>query len=390
MADKRVVRRDGTKDETVHSFFATCFQGVETVLAGELRAMGAKSVRPGARGVQFNGTIDTLYKVNLRSRTAHRVLFPIATFDAADRQQLYDGVRAVRWSDHLSPQTTLAVDTVGTNDQLIHTQFTSRVVKDGIVDWFRDNGGTRPSVDLKNPGVRFNARLRGNTCTLSWDTSGERLHRRGYRGDAGGAAPLKENLAAAILILSGYDGTMPFIDPMCGSGTLLVEAALIAQNRAPGLLGRTFALTDHPSFDRRAWDRAQSDARSAVREVDGCPIVGSDISKDAVRAATAAAAGSGTDDIIRVVRRDIGDLPPQTGGMVVTNPPYGERLGDINELAGLYKRLGAILRRNCRGMTAHVMTGSRFLANRIGLSAGRSDVLWNGPIECRLLHYDID
>jgi len=368
--------------------FATTSAGLEEVLAGELKRLGAAAVEPGVRGVAFAGDLALLYRANLWLRTAHRVLVRIARFGASDRRALYDGVRSIAWDAHLDVDTTLAVDAVSNRSGLSHTQFVSRVVKDGVVDWFRDRCGRRPSVDPKAPDLLLNARIAGDTCTLSWDASGERLHRRGYRPSFGAEAPLKETLAAGVLLLSGYAGEAPLVDPMCGSGTILVEAALIAKNLAPGLLGRRFGLERHPSFDRPLWNGARAEARSSMRDPAGVPIRGSDISEPAVRATAAALRGAGVDDIVAVRRAKLEDLPRlEPPGFLVTNPPYGERLGDLSQLGALYAELGDVLKRRCAGLTAHVLTASKFLAGKIGLKAQRRDAVWNGALECRLLHF---
>ncbi|MBN2714673.1 MAG: RNA methyltransferase, partial [Deltaproteobacteria bacterium] len=199
----------------------------------------------------------------------------------------------------------------------------------------------------------------------------------------------KENLAAAMLIMSGYKGQGALVDPMCGSGTILVEAALMAQNRAPGLLGRRFAFINHPTYEMRIWNNMLGDARSEIIEVEGCPIVGYDISYDAIRRAQTAVIGSGTDDIIRLKKLPVKDMPPIESGMLVTNPPYGERLGDINQLTNVYRQLGDALKNCGSGVTGHVITSSKFLSQKTGLSFKAADPLWNGALECRLLHYEI-
>lgn len=383
------VRRRAAGSSAPLELFAPTSAGLEQVLARELRAIGARDVELATRGVAFRGSWETVYKANLWSRTAHRVLVSLAEFDAPDRQALYEGARAIEWGEQMSIDQTLAVDAVSHRSELSHTQFVSRVVKDAVVDWFRDRKGRRPSVDPRGADLRLNARLRADRCTISVDTSGPRLHRRGYRPTFGVEAPLKETLAAGVLLLAGYDGTSPVVDPMCGSGTLLVEAALIARNVAPGLLGREFGFTRHPTFDPVVWKQLRREAREAAREVDGCPIRGADASSDAVRATRAATSGAGVDDLVIVRQADLTELEPRGGGRVVTNPPYGDRLGEIKDLAALYGTLGDVLKRSCAGMTAHVLVGSKFLAGRIGLRPDRRDALWNGPIECRLLHYEI-
>ena len=384
------IRKRGGSRPADLQLFATTAPGLEDVLLSEIKRLGATDPEKAVRGVSFGGDLGMLYRTNLHLRTATRVLVRIAEFDARDRDHLYRGSRAAPWEEHMTPDMTLAVDAVGDNSEIRHTQFASQVVKDGIVDRFRDKVGRRPSVNPKQPDIRINARINGDRCTLSWDSSGQRLHRRGYRPSFGGPAPLQETLAAGILLMSGYDGSGELVDPMCGSGTILVEAAMIAKNMAPGLLGREFAFMSHLSFNRRLWSNELEDAQRAVREVDGCTIRGSDVSEDSVRAVRTAVLGAGVDDIVAVRRADFRSLAISEGvGRVVTNPPYGERLGEINQLADLYSDLGDTLKQRCRGMTAHVLTGSKFLAGKIGLKTRKRDILWNGPLECRLLHFDL-
>ncbi|MCP4600643.1 MAG: RNA methyltransferase [Proteobacteria bacterium] len=385
--DKNIKRRKNDKAD--FRLFATTAAGLEDELAAELRGIGVRSIDPAIRGIGFTGDIETIYRANLWLRTAHRVLLELDEFEATDREALYEGVSHIHWSDHLSVNGTLAVDTISSGSNLSHTQFVSQVVKDAIVDGFRRRLGRRPNVDQKDPDLQLNARLSGNRCTLSIDTSGKRLHRRGYRPDFGVQAPLKETLAAGILLKSGYDGSMPLIDPMCGSGTFLVEGALIAKNIAPGLLGRRFGFMRGSSFDQRIWKNLTIEAKAMIRRDKEALIVGSDISEETIRATGTAAQGAGVDDAIRLRRANLSDLAERTKGMVVTNPPYGERLGEMEELAELYRTLGNVLKQRCRGMTAHVLTSSKFLSGKIGLRPKNRDVLWNGAIECRLLHYDL-
>lgn len=384
---KRPAAQPGAK--SLLKLFATTDAGLEEVLAEELRGMGVKDLHVRDRGVAFRGGLPTVYRANLHLRTAYRVLMELAEFDAPDREALYEGVRTVFWSDHLSPSLTLGVDAVSHRSALCHTQFICQVVKDAIVDGFRERGGRRPSVDPRTPDIRLNARLQRDRCTLSLDTSGNRLHQRGYRSDISTRAPLKETLAAGILLKSGYDGTLPLVDPLCGSGTFLIEAALMARNIAPGLFGRAFGFMRHPAFDRALYRDLVNEAKARVKKDVETPIIGSDIDDVALRAARNAACGAGVDDLIRVKKADIADLGPLTQGMLVTNPPYGERLGEITELGELYKTLGDNLKKRCVGISAHILTGSKFLAKNIGLRPYRRDILFNGPIECRLLHFNV-
>lgn len=389
MSSKKTILRRPSRPAPGLKLFATTAAGLEEILAAELRAIGARGVLPADRGVAFAGDLAAVYRANLCLRTAHRVLLELAEFDAPTREALYEGVARIPWGDHLEPDGTLAVDAVSNRSALSHTQFIAQVVKDAVVDGFRARHGRRPSVDREQPRLRINARLHEDRCTLSLDTSGDRLHRRGYRPLLREGAPLKETLAAGILLLSGYDGTSPLVDPMCGSGTLLVEGALIARNIAPGLLGRRFGFMDHPSFDRALWSMVFGEARAKVRKAGEARIAGSDVSEAALRAARIAVRGAGVDDAVSIRRADVADLVPRGDGHVVVNPPYGERLGEMDELGALYGTLGDVLKHRCRGMSAHVFVGSKFLAGRIGLRPKRRDILWNGAIECRLLHFDL-
>lgn len=375
--------------DTLFKLFATCESGLEQVLQSELVALGIKGTRVGDRGVSFRGNLETVYRANIHLRTAYRVLLEVAEFSAIDQDSLYKGVKKIKWQDHMTLEQTLAVDAVSHRSEMTHTQFISRVVKDAVVDGFRELTGKRPNVDPENPDLRINARFLNDRCTLSIDTSGERLHRRGYRADVKFAAPLKETLAAGILMMSGYNGSQPLMDPMCGSGTFLVEAALIAKSIAPGLLGRSFAFRRHPTFDRDLYKRVVEAAKDRIQKDREVYILGGDIDDTALRAARSAICGAGVDDIIRVQKADMMDFAPKTGGMIITNPPYGERLGEMESLQELYKIMGDIFKRNCTGMSAHVLTGSKFLSKHIGLKPKKRDILFNGQIECRLLHYEM-
>ncbi len=369
--------------------YATTSVGLEEVLEQEIKRIGGREVTVGRRGVAFRGNLETVYMANLWLRTAHRVLLNLVEFDAPDRKALYDGVRTVRWDEHLGRKGTLAADAVSNDSDLTHTRFIAQVIKDGIVDEFRDRYGTRPNVDRNNPDLRVSARLLNNRCVLSVDTSGERLHRRGYRPSFGFKAPLMETLAAGVVLLSEFDGSTPFVDPMCGSGTLLVEAALVARQVAPGLLGREFGFMRHPSYDRHLWRQLVELAKSQMKNDEECAIFGSDVADESLRAARASAAGAGMDDVIRLRKADIADLKSRTEGMVVVNPPYGERLGEIEQLVELYQTLGRVLKTRCTGMSAHVLSGSPYLSQKMGLKSARRDIVWNGAIKCRLLHYSL-
>ncbi len=395
MSSIRVIRRKKTETnsripaDSLFKLFATCESGLEDVLTAELRNLNIKGIAPADRGVSFRGNLETIYRANINLRTAYRVLVELAEFHAPNQEALYAGVKKIAWPDHMTLEQTLAVDAVSNRSDLSHTQFISRVVKDAVVDKFREQSGKRPNVDPLNPDLRINTRLLNNICTLSIDTSGDRLHRRGYRSDIKFAAPLKETLAAGILLKCGYDGSLPLMDPMCGSGTFLVEAALIAQNIAPGLLGRSFAFKKHLGFNRSLYKQVVDEAKERIKKDRDFYILGSDIDDTALQAARTAVCEAKVDDSVRIQKADLADFVPKSAGIIITNPPYGERLGSGDDLQALYKLLGDVLKKNCAGMSAHILTGSKMLSKHIGLRPKKRDILYNGQIECRLLHFEL-
>ncbi|HJV66540.1 MAG TPA: THUMP domain-containing protein [Geomonas sp.] len=374
---------------TEQYFFATTAKGVEEVLAAELNALGASEVKQESGGVRFGGGLEAAYRANLWLRTASRVLMTLAEFPCETPEQLYQGVRAVSWTRYLTTTMTLAVDSSLRDSALTHSGFVALKTKDAIVDTLRDRFGSRPSVDTKDPDLRVNVRLFRNRCTLSLDCSGMPLDRRGYRLDRH-EAPLKENLAAALVELSGWDGRVPFLDPMCGTGTIAIEAALKALRIAPGLLRAGFGFQRWPGYDRLLWSRLVKEARQGRLDSLPAPIIGSDISHSAIAMAHQNAGRAGVGDLLRLERYPVGELiPPPGPGVLVLNPPYGKRLGEEEALRPLYKEIGDVLKQRCKGYTAYLFTGNLELAKSVGLKAARRIVLFNGPIECRLLKYEM-
>jgi len=371
------------------TFFATCAKGVEAVLAREVGALGITVEGEETGGVAFSGTIETAYRANLWLRTANRVLMSLAEFDCDSEQDLYNRVRKLDWSRYLTPTMTLAVDANVRDSNIKHSKYAALKTKDAVVDCLRARVGARPDVNPRDPDLRINIHIHRNRCAVSLDTSGDSLHRRGYRR-AQREAPLKETLAAALVELTGWDGTTPFIDPMCGSGTIIIEAALKAANIAPGLLREHFGFQRWLDFDRALWDRLVGDARAKRKSRPGAMIAGYDISEKAIRATAENARAATVAEYIVVGKQDIADLTPPPGpGVIIVNPPYGERLGDKEKLAPLYKAIGDIFKQRCTGYTGYVFTGNLDLAKRIGLKASRRIVLYNGPIESRLLKYEL-
>ncbi|HSP97039.1 MAG TPA: THUMP domain-containing protein [Candidatus Dormibacteraeota bacterium] len=378
-------------------FFATCARALEPLLADELHAFGAKAVEPTRAGVSFDGTLEVAYRACLWSRVASRILLPLRTFDAPTPKALYAGVQRIDWRMHLDAGRTLAVDCSSSQSAIGHAHYAALKTKDAIVDQLRARRGERPNVDVERPDVRINVYLHRDRAAVSIDLSGESQHRRGYR-IKGAAAPLKESLAAAVLLLADWPRRAaagePLVDPMCGTGTLLTEAAQIAGDVAPGLGRAHFGCVGWTGHDTALWVRlhreAEQRARAGARRRP--QIIGYDADPRAVRAAADNAARAGLADRIRVERRRLADCAPPAGaepGLLVTNPPYGVRLGEEEQLGALYAELGDVMRRRFLGWTGCVLTGSSALAKRIGLRPARRIPLWNGALECRLLEFPI-
>lgn len=379
------------------SFFVTAATGTADLLASELQALGIAGAREVQGGAACESELVDAYNACLRSRVGLRVLWQIARFPVADANDLYTRLREIDWSEHLDVDDTLAVDFCGSVPGITHTQFGAQRVKDAIVDQFREKAGSRPSVDRAAPDLRINAHTARGGVTIAIDLSGDSLHRRGYRGGQG-AAPLKENLAAAILLRTGWPAIAAaggcFVDPMCGSGTLPIEAALIAADIAPGLLRKRFGFEGWKRHDAKAWLalRAAAEARSNLASLTPGRIAGFDRDPHAIRDAEANAARAGLAGHIQLRRTGLAGLPAASAakGLVAVNPPYGERIGETEELRSLYGLLGERLRAGYRGWEAAVFTGNPALGRELGINARRTHRMMNGPIECRLLRLAIE
>ena len=366
---------------------ATCTRGLEEVLAGELESLGVEDVTPGVGAVTFRGDLAGLYGANLRLRTAMRVLVPLLRGRVRGRKDLFALAARVPWEDLIPPGATFAVETVGKAPGLEHSGFAALVVKDAVADRIRGRRGNRPDVDRRDPDIRIHVHLGRHGTTLSLDATGEPLSRRGYRRH-GGTAPLSETLAAGLLLLAGYDGECPLVDPLCGSGTLAVEAALIASRTPPGLL-RRFAFERWPLHDREILDEVRHEAALGRREPPR-PIRAADRARRMVAAAGRNLARAGVERWVELAVEDVRWMEPlEPGTLLVTNPPYGERLGETEGLEGFYRELGDTLKRSAAGCTAWLLVGNRRLAGAIGLKASRRIRLFNGPIECRFLRFDL-
>jgi 23S rRNA (guanine2445-N2)-methyltransferase / 23S rRNA (guanine2069-N7)-methyltransferase len=377
------------------TLFATCARGVEPLLAEELSALGAHDVKPARAGVAFRGDIAVAYAACLWSRTASRVLMTLGQVPADAVDALYDGVRAMPWEDHISPDGTLAVDFASdSNPAFRNTMFGAQKVKDAIVDRLRDKFGRRPNVDPAAPDVRVNVRVRTGKATVSIDLAGDALHRRGYREPGvQGVAPLKESLAAAMLLFAGWSEIAAeggaLVDPMCGSGTLLIEGAWIAGDVAPGLIRSYFGFKGWLGHQADVWDGllADADERAEAGLAGLPPIVGSDSDAAAVALAVANVARAGLRGRVRVDRASMESVtrPAVTAaGLVAVNPPYGERLGEVEKLSPLYRALGAGLRGSFAGWRCAVLSGDDALAGAIGITPQATYQLYNGAIPVRL------
>ncbi len=376
------------------SFFAVAARGLADLLAAELQALGLQAGKPEPAGVPFTGDLADAYTACLRSRLASRVLLPIARFDAPTPEALYEGARGVPWHEHLAPDGSLMVSVAQRHAHLGHTQYAAQVLKDAVVDALRTPAGVRPSVDREAPDVRLHLWLEHASATVSIDLAGEALHRRGWRAEAA-EAPLKETLAAAVLLRSRFPEAVArgetLIDPMCGSGTLVIEAALMAADLSPGRLRRRWGFETWRGHDEAAWRRVCEVDRA--RPVLPAPLLwGFDVDPGAVAVAQRNAARAGVEGRVRFATRALAEAAPPEGagaGMVVTNPPYGERLGDAAQLVPLYRELGQVLKARFGGFSAHVLTSEDALASAIGLRKSAVNAFWNGAIPVRLWHYKI-
>ena len=362
--------------------------GFEDLLIDELKTYDAHDIRKGTRAVFFNGTLETMYMVNLNSRIALRVLKPLRTFPAATEQQLYDEIKKIDWSEFLSADDTLAVDAVTVKSNLTHSLYIALKTKDAIVDQFRDKTGKRPDVDLRFPKVRINVHLSDNIASVALDSSGDSLHKRGYRIQQG-EAPLNETLAAGMILLSGWDCNSPLTDIMCGSGTILIEAAMIARNIAPGCFRNEFGFERWIDFDAPLWESVKEKAKSNEKKSLDFPITGIDRSHQVISNARENAMGAGVVNDITFHEMPFEHYAPsETTQMIITNPPYGGRLTDT-DLFELYKNIGDQLKKKYQGSSAWVLTANRDAAKYIGLHASRKIQLYNGALECRFLKFDL-
>ena len=372
----------------MQKFFAPCPRGLEAVLAQELTGIGASYVEPTDGGVHFSGDWQVGAKANLKSRIASRILWRIHAGGYRNEQDIYRLALDCEWPTLFNPERTIRVNVAAQKSPVKSLEFVTLKIKDAICDRFREERGIRPSVDTRTPDVRIQVFLDERICTLYLDLSGEPLFKRGLRQSTN-EAPLRENLAAGMLKLAGWEPGTPLLDPMCGSGTILLEAVQMSLGIDPGL-GRSFALQNLNNFQRKAWEQLLAESQSRQLPRQPLPIWGSDKYGDALKSAQFNLHESGFADLVKLKQADFVNLgAPAPEGIIVTNPPYGVRLDELDRLAALYPEIGNTLKRNFAGWRAYFLTGDPALAKLIRLSATKRTVLFNGALECRLFEFKV-
>ncbi|MCE9596104.1 MAG: RNA methyltransferase [Planctomycetes bacterium] len=367
------------------TFFVTCASGFEPLLHAEAKELGLGKLERQVGGVRFEGTIADAWRANLWLRTAVRVLLRLTRFDAANGDELYARAGEIDWTRWFAPDATFVVDAQTNQSALDHSQFVAQRVKDAIVDQLRAKTGTRPSVDKEAPDVVVHVHLFRDRCTLSIDTSGESLHKRGWRKFQG-RAPLAETLASAVLLLSGWDRRAPLVDPFCGSGTILIEAATLAANFAPGLHRERFGFENFPGHDAAAWKRMREEARAKANPPKKLRLIGVESDERTLEGARENLESAGLSDRIELIHGRAEDFDYKSGwnAWAVTNPPYGERVGDPREVERTLRAFGARLIERCSGWTVAMLADDTKLFSFARLSKGADFALKNGGLDCRL------
>lgn len=372
------------------TFIAKTIFGLEEVVAAELRKLGARDVELLNRAVKFSGDKGMMYKANLCLRTALRVLVPVAQFDVQDEKSFYEGMKSINWEDYISVDDSIAIDTVLNTDLFTHTQFISQKAKDAIVDQFREKHDKRPDVNLDRPVLRINLHIFENTCSVALDSSGDSLHKRGYR-DQTNLAPLNEVLAAGLVLLTGWDRARNLVDPMCGSGTILTEAAMFTANIPPGYYRTEFGFMlwkKYLAFDEELYNTIYEAIISRISS-EPASILGGELSHNVARKAKENVKLARVEDLVHIKEADISDfIPPEGGGVVIMNPPYGERM-DKDDIFLLYKKIGDAFKKNFTGYDCWLITSNMDALKYVGLRASRKIKIFNGPLECRFVKYEM-
>ncbi len=393
-ADRVIRKRRKKRPAAVYQYqndrryFAQVADSLKEAGAKELAELGADDVRPEYRGIRFRADKATLYRINYQSRLLSRCLAPLLSFACPDADVLYQKARQVRWEAFFKRGNTFAVSANVSDSKITHSKFAALRLKDAVADYFNENTGRRPDVSVRNPDILLNLHIRKNRAVISLDTSGGALHRRGYREKAV-TAPMQETVAAAIIRLSRWDGSVPLYDPLCGSGTLLCEA-LMAYCRIPaGVFRSRFGFESLPDFDRVVWQQVKKEAGGQIRQLPAGLIAGSDISKEAVSAARTNLMGLHDGKKVSISRTDFKELPAIERRIIVANPPYGIRMGGDEDLESFYSALGDFLKQKCKGSTAFIYFGERRYIKNIGLKASWKKPISAGGLDGRLVKYEM-
>jgi putative N6-adenine-specific DNA methylase len=367
-------------------FIAKTLAGLESVLASELLELGATEIEILTRAVAFTGTKETVYKANYLCRTAIKILVPLAEFEATTNDELYEGVKRVEWDTIMSFRDTFVVEAVLVNSAFTHSHYISLKVKDAVADWFVEKFKRRPDVDKDNPDISLSLFVSGKNCILYLDSSGEPTYKRGYR-QAIGLAPINEALAAGMIMLTGWDKQVNFVDPFCGSGTFLIEAAMLAQNIPAGQFRNEYGFMKWRDFDRTMWNQVKSDAARRIKKQE-CEIFGSDMSAMAVDHSKQNLKKARLLDDVTLRKARFEETSFDGPGVLISNPPYGERMKN-DDIVALYKSIGDTLKKHYLGFDAWIITSDLFALKHLGLHPSRKIHLFNGPLECRFNKFEI-
>ena len=370
------------------NIFVIAAPAISGILQKEIEELGFKNTRLDRLGVHLSGTLEDCMYLNLHLRTANKVLWEISQFNAGNPNQLYARAKKIPWEEEIDINGYFNIDSYVKNDTISDTRFANLKLKDAIVDRFVEKHNRRPNSGPEKDKTRIYMHWTDNQCILYYDTSGEVIAKHGYR-KIPGKAPMLESLAAAVIMESGWDKKSPFINPMCGSGTLAIEAALLATNTAPGLFRDNFGFMHLLSYKKSTWDAMVDEAKSKIKEGNG-NIYASDLSADAISISKINARAAGMDQFIIFEKKDFREIElPPGPGVIMLNPEYGERLGEEEELKSVYSEIGDLFKKKCKGYTGYIFTGNRELAKVVGLRTRRKVPFYNGKIDCRLLEYDL-
>lgn len=374
--------------QKTNRYFAQAADDIKDIAEEELILYGAQKTSQAYRGIYFTANTKVLYSINFHSRLINRILAPLISFNCRSDEILYKRALRINWEDFLNPSKTFAVFTSVTNSSIKHSKFASLRLKDAIVDYFRNLTGKRPSIDTREPDVWFNLHIENDEATISLDTSGGSLHRRGYRKQSV-QAPMVETLAAAIINYSGWDGKSALYDPFCGSATLLCEAYMFASKTPASMFRKKFGFERLPDFNLSLWKKIKEEALEKINPVKEGIIAGSDVSPDAVKASITNCTVLDKENAIEIEKYDVFDIDKIYGSTIICNPPYGIRIGKHNELGDFYKRFGDFLKQRCKNSTAFIYFGDRKFIKNIGLKPAWKKPLSNGGLDGRLVKYEL-